>query len=80
MCDLNIAVPAKEEHPRYPSSSHYTRDWDKLAAEVTEEEKSEKLDGDAALNQFFRKIYEDASDDTKKAMMKSFVSQNFVSF
>ncbi|CAD7691033.1 unnamed protein product [Nyctereutes procyonoides] len=27
----------------YPSSSHYTRNWDKLAGEVKEEEKNEKL-------------------------------------
>nr|XP_055164633.1 LOW QUALITY PROTEIN: protein SGT1 homolog [Nyctereutes procyonoides] len=33
----------------YPSSSHYTRNWDKLAGEVKEEEKNEKLEGDAAL-------------------------------
>ncbi|XP_035824373.1 protein SGT1 homolog isoform X2 [Aplysia californica] len=67
------AAPIPEgDVPKYPSSSHYTRDWDKLAAEVTKEEKDEKLDGDAGLNQFFQKLYADASDDTKKAMMKSF--------
>ncbi|GFN75632.1 sgt1, suppressor of g2 allele of skp1 [Plakobranchus ocellatus] len=66
------AAPNVQEPPSYPSSSHYTRDWDKLAAEVTEEEKNEKLEGDAALNQFFQKIYADASDETKRAMMKSF--------
>ncbi|KAK3738277.1 hypothetical protein RRG08_039686 [Elysia crispata] len=66
------AAPSVQEPPSYPSSSHYTRDWDKLAAEVTEEEKNEKLEGDAALNQFFQKIYADASDETKRAMMKSF--------
>ncbi|RUS70699.1 hypothetical protein EGW08_021542 [Elysia chlorotica] len=66
------AAPPAPEAPSYPSSSHHTRNWDKLAAEVTEEEKNEKLEGDAALNQFFQKIYADASDDTKRAMMKSF--------
>ncbi|BFZ14639.1 hypothetical protein BsWGS_17678 [Bradybaena similaris] len=67
------AAPVQQPPPKYPSSSHHTRDWDRLAAEVTEEEKNEKLEGDAALNQFFQKIYSDASDDTKKAMMKSFM-------
>jgi len=57
---------------RYPTSSHYTRDWDKIEKEVKEEEKNEKLDGDAGLNQFFQNLYADASDETKKAMMKSF--------
>ncbi|CAL1544178.1 unnamed protein product [Lymnaea stagnalis] len=71
VCPL-AAAPIQEEPPRYPSSSHHTRDWDKIAKEVTEEEKDEKLEGDAALNQFFQKIYADASDETKKAMMKSF--------
>lgn len=57
---------------KYPSSSHYTRNWDKLVSDIKQEEKDEKLDGDAALNQLFQKIYADAGEDTKKAMMKSF--------
>ncbi|XP_061169617.1 protein SGT1 homolog [Saccostrea echinata] len=57
---------------KYPTSSHYTRNWDKLVTEIKEEEKEEKLEGDAALNNLFQKIYADANDDTKKAMMKSF--------
>ena len=57
-----------------PSSSHYTRDWDKLVAEVKKEEKEEKPEGDAALNKLFQQIYGDGSDEVKKAMNKSFVS------
>lgn len=57
---------------KYPTSSHYTRNWDKLVSDIKQEEKDEKLDGDAALNQLFQKIYADANEDTKKAMMKSF--------
>uniref|UniRef100_A0A2K6R2M0 SGS domain-containing protein n=1 Tax=Rhinopithecus roxellana TaxID=61622 RepID=A0A2K6R2M0_RHIRO len=34
----------------YPSSSPYTRNWDKLVGEIKEEEKNEKLEGNAALN------------------------------
>lgn len=37
------------------------------------QEKEEKLDGDAALNKFFREIYQDADEDTRRAMQKSFV-------
>ena len=59
---------------RYPSSSHYTRDWDKLVCKIKEEEKDEKLEGDAALNQLFQQIYSDGSDEVRKAMNKSFVS------
>ncbi|XP_060064783.1 protein SGT1 homolog [Ylistrum balloti] len=57
---------------KYPSSSHYTRNWDKLVTDITKEEKDEKPEGDAALNNLFQKIYGDGSDETKKAMMKSF--------
>ena len=63
-----------DEVHKYPSSSHYTRDWDKLVAEVKKEEKEEKPEGDAALNKLFQQIYQDGSDEVKKAMNKSFVS------
>ncbi|XP_038056178.1 protein SGT1 homolog [Patiria miniata] len=56
---------------KYPTSSHVTRNWDKIGKEAEEEEK-EKAEGEAALNQLFQKIYGDASDDVKKAMNKSF--------
>ena len=58
---------------KYPSSSHSYHDWDKLAAEVAEQEKNEKLEGDQALNKLFQDIYAKADDDTKRAMNKSFV-------
>lgn len=59
---------------QYPSSSHYTRNWDKLVGEIKEEEKNENVEGDAALNKLFQQIYSDGSDDVKRAMNKSFVS------
>lgn len=59
----------------YPSSSHYTRNWDKLVVEIKEEEKNEKLEGDAALNKLFQQIYSDGTDEVKRAMNKSFVSR-----
>ncbi|XP_068123918.1 protein SGT1 homolog [Hyperolius riggenbachi] len=58
---------------KYPSSSHYTKNWDKLVVEIKEEEKNEKLEGDAALNQLFQQIYSDGSDEVKRAMNKSFM-------
>nr|XP_045001391.1 protein SGT1 homolog [Jaculus jaculus] len=57
----------------YPSSSHYTRNWDKLVGEIKEEEKNEKLEGDAALNKLFQQIYSNGSDEVKRAMNKSFM-------
>uniref|UniRef100_A0A0E0JLD0 Protein SGT1 homolog n=1 Tax=Oryza punctata TaxID=4537 RepID=A0A0E0JLD0_ORYPU len=71
-----IISPAESaQRPSYPSSKS-KKDWDKLEAEVKKEEKEEKLDGDAALNKFFRDIYSDADEDMRRAMMKSFVESN----
>ncbi|KAM6586760.1 hypothetical protein CsatA_009365 [Cannabis sativa] len=63
------------ERPTYPSSKSKV-DWDKLEAEMKKQEKDEKLDGDAALNKFFRDIYQDADEDTRRAMSKSFVESH----
>ncbi|KAI3731339.1 hypothetical protein L1987_62527 [Smallanthus sonchifolius] len=68
-------VLSGNQRPVYPSSKP-TKDWDKLEAQVKKEEKDEKLDGDAALNKFFRDIYKDADEDTRRAMQKSFVESN----
>ncbi|XP_027110196.1 protein SGT1 homolog [Coffea eugenioides] len=70
-----INVSSGSQRPTYPSS-RATKDWDKLEAQMKKEEKDEKLDGDAALNKFFRDIYKDADEDTRRAMMKSFVESN----
>lgn len=67
---LNTLSPSDQ----YPSSSHYTRKWDKMVVDISEEEKNEKLEGDAALNKLFQQIYCDGSDEVKRAMNKSFVS------
>ncbi|XP_050230582.1 protein SGT1 homolog B-like [Mercurialis annua] len=72
-----INVPSvASQRPSYPSSKTRGKDWDKLEAEVKEEEKDEKLDGDAALNKLFRGIYQDADEDMRRAMMKSFVESS----
>ncbi|XP_024005653.1 protein SGT1 homolog A isoform X2 [Eutrema salsugineum] len=63
------------QRPAYPSSKK-VKDWDKLEAEVKKQEKDEKLEGDAALNKFFREIYQNADEDMRRAMSKSFVESN----
>ncbi|KAL3650526.1 Cochaperone protein [Castilleja foliolosa] len=80
--NTNVAVAPKayvasgSQKTTYPSSKPKRVDWDKLEAEMKKEEKEEKLDGDAALNRFFRDIYKDADEDTRRAMSKSFVESN----
>ncbi|XP_027358102.1 protein SGT1 homolog isoform X1 [Abrus precatorius] len=73
---VNASSVTGSHRPSYPSSKATRVDWDKLEAEVKKEEKDEKLDGDAALNKFFREIYQDADEDTRRAMKKSFVESN----
>ncbi len=47
-----------------------TKNWDKIA---TEEIGTEKLDGDEGLNKVFQDIYSNASEEQRRAMIKSFV-------
>ncbi|KAE8664037.1 Protein SGT1-like protein [Hibiscus syriacus] len=72
---VNVSSVTANQRPAYPSSKP-KRDWDKIEAQVKKEEKDEQLDGDAALNKFFRDIYQDADEDARRAMQKSFVESN----
>jgi suppressor of G2 allele of SKP1 len=58
-----------EKPPAYPSSAKKKTDWNEIEKSYEEE----KPEGDAALNELFQRIYKDGTDETRKAMMKSFV-------
>ncbi|KAL5033078.1 Cochaperone protein, variant 2 [Batrachochytrium dendrobatidis] len=68
----SLASVSMTAPPAYPSSSKKKNDWNKLDKAVEED----KPEGDAALNALFQQIYRDASEDTRRAMMKSYVESN----
>ncbi|RPB03524.1 SGS-domain-containing protein [Choiromyces venosus 120613-1] len=76
---------AKEASPIYPTSSKKgPKDWDKLAEDLTAHEDDDPegleyesdLEGGDPVNHFFKKLYKDADEDTRRAMMKSYVESN----
>ncbi|CDO91756.1 unnamed protein product [Kluyveromyces dobzhanskii CBS 2104] len=65
----NSETPANDLS--YPSSSKKAIDWSKIDIDSDEEEsKSQSADA------FFQQIYKGADEDTKRAMMKSFIESN----
>ncbi|KAI9003654.1 SGS domain-containing protein [Gaertneriomyces semiglobifer] len=63
---------AEKDKPAYPSSAKKKHDWDALARETD----TEKPEGEQALNALFQQIYRDADENTRRAMMKSYVESN----
>ncbi|KAI5918870.1 SGS domain-containing protein [Camillea tinctor] len=58
--------------PAYPTSSKKgPKNWDAIADD-DEEEKDEEAD----VNSFFQNLYKNANDDTRRAMMKSYIESN----
>ncbi|KAK4046798.1 Cochaperone protein [Microbotryomycetes sp. JL201] len=66
----------------YPSSAKKRTNWDQVVKESTEEDemagkaKDPNGGGDAALNELFQKLYADATDDQRRAMIKSYQESN----
>ncbi|XP_055627538.1 protein SGT1 homolog [Toxorhynchites rutilus septentrionalis] len=54
------------------ASKKIGHDWDKISKEIEKQDADDKPQGEEAVQDLFRKIYADANEDTKKAMMKSF--------
>jgi suppressor of G2 allele of SKP1 len=69
----SIVDPTAGRADEYPTSHRrQPRDWGQLENEVKKEEEDEQLDGDAGLQKFFRQLYKNADEDTRRAMNKSF--------
>ncbi|KAG8529682.1 uncharacterized protein KY384_005163 [Bacidia gigantensis] len=89
---LKRAVLSRHPHlpapaPAYPTSSKSgPKDWDKVASDLTKKPKKDDEDGhdDGGIddeegdpvNGFFKTLYKGASDDTRRAMMKSYQESN----
>mmetsp|Transcript_2387 Transcript_2387/g.5677 ORF Transcript_2387/g.5677 Transcript_2387/m.5677 type:complete len:356 (-) Transcript_2387:136-1203(-) len=65
---LDDEVVAAAKRDMYPSSKG-ERNWDKIVGEIPED----KPEGDEALNKFFQELYGKSSEETRRAMNKSFV-------
>ena len=54
------------------------KNWDGITSEILSKDTTVTSDqdpnagGDAAVNEFFQKLYADADEDTRRAMMKSY--------
>ena len=80
MCDYIVASNSLNTcrlHTTWssPLFSMPPKDWSKIEREIVAEEEAEKkanLKDDAALKDFFEKIYSNATDDQRRAMVKSF--------
>jgi len=68
--DATTTAPKQASSIPRPYASH--KDWNSLEHELNKEEESETPEGDAAMNKLFTKLYANADDDTKRAMIKSY--------
>jgi suppressor of G2 allele of SKP1 len=64
------APKASDAAKASPYASH--RDWDAIEKNLKEEEKNVKPEGDEAMNKLFQQIYGNASEETRRAMVKSY--------
>lgn len=85
-----IEASSQTKPPAYPTSSRKgAKNWDAVAKDALKKEKKDVKDGETAtvddddiddegdpLQGFFKKLYKDASPDTRRAMMKSYVESN----
>lgn len=67
---LSSAIKVEEKAPVYPTSSRTgPKNWDSIG-------NTSKDDEETGVDDFFKVLYKNADDDTKKAMMKSYQESN----
>jgi len=69
----SFPTPAPSAAPRKQQ-----KNWEGITSAILEQDKSKSptedpnAGGDAAVNEFFQKLYQDADEDTRRAMLKSY--------
>ena len=70
--DPVAGAAASSSSTAYPTSSKRRVEWNEVEQQAAKMEEEDKPTGDAALQKLFQTIYKDASEDTRRAMIKSF--------
>ncbi|KAL5534395.1 hypothetical protein ACEPAG_857 [Sanghuangporus baumii] len=72
-------VTPPQEAPARPKQR---KNWDNIASTILSSDKEKSLNedpnigGDSTVNGFFQQLYSNADEDTRKAMMKSYIESN----
>jgi len=76
--DTSVPVHKRENQtdsrvdPKAYPSSKGSKDWEGLEQNVKKDEENEKPDGEQALHKLFQQIYSKATEETRRAMVKSY--------
>ena len=75
-------VPASAPPQEAPARPKQRKNWDTITSSILASEKEKSMNedpnvgGDSTVNSFFQQLYANADEDTRKAMMKSYVESN----
>lgn len=71
--DAAPAAAAAPAVPEYPTSSKVKKDWTQIDKAIEKDLSQEKPSGEDALNHLLKGIYSNASEETRRAMNKSYL-------